>query len=129
MAESKTFLVTGASGHIGRGVIDALLKAGEQQVIGTTRAPEALADYAKQGVQVRAADFHKPAGLVAAFRGATHMLLISTHEVGTRVAAHRAALDAAKKAGVRHIFYTSHASPETSVSYVAPEHAVTEKAI
>jgi NAD(P)H dehydrogenase (quinone) len=129
MAESKTLVVTGASGYLGRLVIEALLNAGEKRVIGTTRRPGALADLAKRGVEIRAADFCKPEGLPEAFEGATHVLIISTNEVGSRVDAHRAAIEAAKKAGAKHIVYTSHAAADTSVSYVAPEHALTEKII
>ena len=129
MSKPEMLLVTGASGQLGRLVLDALVRSGEQRVIATTRKPETLADYAQKGVQVRAADFNEPESLVEAFSGATVMLLISTHEVGARVKPHLAAIEAAKKAGVRHIVYTSHSECETSVSAVAPEHAVTEKAI
>jgi NAD(P)H dehydrogenase (quinone) len=129
MSGSDTFLVTGASGQLGRLVLDALLERGAQHVIGTTRNPEALAEYAARGVDVRAGDFTKPGSLPEAFSGATHLLLISTHVVGSRSDAHRSANEAAKEAGVRHIFYTSHASPDTSSSPVAPEHAITEKTI
>lgn len=129
MPKTETLLVTGASGQLGRLVLDALVQSGEQPIIATTRTPERLADYAPKGVEVRAADYTKPEGLAKAFSGATRMLLISTQEVGTRLASQLAALEAAKKAGVRHIFYTSHSVPDTSVSVVAPEHAAMEKAI
>lgn len=129
MSDPETLLVTGASGQLGRLVLDALVKSGEQRVIATTRTPETLADYARNGVDVRAADYTEAESLPDAFSGATRLLLISTQEVGTRLTSLLAALDAAKKAGVRHIFYTSHSVPETSVSVVAPDHAAMEKAI
>jgi NAD(P)H dehydrogenase (quinone) len=126
---SKTYLVTGASGFLGRLVVEALLERGAERVIATTRDPAALADLAARRVEVRAADFSDPAGLAAAFAEATHLLMISTHGVGSRSATHGAAIDAANAAGVEHLFYTSHPFPETSTSPVAPEHAVTEKMI
>ncbi|GGC01296.1 NAD(P)-dependent oxidoreductase [Novosphingobium endophyticum] len=124
-----TYLVTGASGNLGRLVVQSLLRRGAKRVIATTRSPASLADLAAAGVEVRKADFDDAEGLVEAFSGATHMLLISTQSVGARVEQHAAALDAAKAAGVEHIFYTSHSFPDTSVSAVAPEHAAMERRI
>lgn len=129
MQDNDTILVTGASGNLGRLVVDALLARGARRVIATTRTPSSLADYAKRGVEVRSADFTAPESLVDAFRGATHMLLISTQTVGSRLQHQTDALEAARQAGVRHVFYTSHSFPDTSVSAVAPEHAAMEKAI
>lgn len=110
-------------------MVEALLERGAKQVVATTRTPEALSDLAQRGVDVRAADYSKPDGLVEAFCGATHLLLISTQAVGHRVEQHLNALNAAKRVGVRHIFYTSHSFADTSVSVAAAERAVMEKAI
>lgn len=129
MSEDETYLVASASGQLGRQVLEALLKRGAKRVIATTRTPESLAEYASRGVAVRQADYNQPDGLVQAFRGATRLLIISTLGAESRHAQHQAALDAAKAAGVRHVFYTSHAACETSVSVVAPDHARMEKAI
>lgn len=130
MAGDEVFLVAGASGNLGRLVLDALVKTGGNKIIATTRTPMKLAGYADQGVDIRAADYTAPKeGLVEAFRGATHMLLISTQEVGARYEYHLKALHAAIEAGVRHIFYTSHSHADTSISPVAPEHAMMEEAI
>ncbi|MGN6356686.1 MAG: SDR family oxidoreductase [Novosphingobium sp.] len=129
MHHTDTLLVTGASGNLGRAVVDALLERGAKRVLATTRTPSNLSDLAGKGVEVRAADYTAPAGLADAFRGATHMLLISTQAVGSRVEQQLNALEAARQAGVRHVFYTSHAFPDISVSAVAPEHAAMEKAI
>lgn len=129
MAGNPTLLVTGASGNLGRAVVEALLERGAKSLLATTRTPPSLADFAARGVEVRAADYTAPEDLAEAFRGATHMLLISTQSVGSRVEQQLNALEAARRAGVRHVFYTSHAFPDTSVSAVAPEHAAMEKAI
>lgn len=129
MPQDEKLLVAGASGQLGRLVLDALLAAGATNLIATTRTPATLEAYRERGVDVRAADYDQPEGLVDAFRGASRMLLISTQAVGARLAQHLAAFEAARAAGVRHIFYTSHAFPDESVSAVAPEHAAMEKAI
>lgn len=130
MRDGEVFLVAGASGQLGRLVLDALVSIGGHRIIATTRTPANLGRYAERGVDVRAADYTKPKdALVEAFQGATHMLLISTQEVGARYEHHLKALNAAIEAGVRHIFYTSHSHPDTSTSPVAPEHGMMEKAI
>ena len=72
-----------------------------------TRKPEKLADRAAQGCTVRYGDFDKPETLAEAVQGADKMLLISGTRVGARVVQHKAAIDAAAAAGVKHIIYTS----------------------
>lgn len=129
MSKNETYLVASASGQLGRQVLEALLKRGAEKIIATTRTPESLADYARRGVEVRHADYNQPEGLAHAFRDATRLLIISTLGAESRHAQHVAALEAAKAAGVKHVFYTSHACPDTSVSVVAPDHAAMEKSI
>jgi NAD(P)H dehydrogenase (quinone) len=123
-------VVTAATGHLGRLVIDQLLqKVPASQVIAAVRSPEKARDLAARGVQVREADYNQPATLEAAFQGAEKLLLISSSEVGQRVRQHQAAVDAAKKAGVRLIAYTSILHADTSGISLAPEHLQTEAAI
>jgi len=101
-------VLTGASGQYGRAATDRLIAQGRAaDLILITRTPDKLADRAAQGCEVRYGDFDKPDSLAAAVRGADRMLLISGTRVGARVAQHRAAIDAAAAAGVRHIAYTS----------------------
>jgi NAD(P)H dehydrogenase (quinone) len=123
-------VVTGASGQLGRVVIAALLKklpAGE--IVAAVRHPEKVADLAARGVQVRPADYDQPASLVAAFKGADKLLLISASEVGRRVPQHRAVIDAAKAAGVGLLAYTSILQAATSPLPLAAEHRETETLI
>src|SRR5688572_21563060 len=121
MSATDTVLVTGAAGHLGRRVLHHLLNTlgvPASRTIATTRRPESLAEWAARGVAVRAANFDDPGSLVAAFQGASRLLLISTDTLdkpGHRVIQHRAAIDAAAKAGVDHVIYTSMPSPETSL--------------
>lgn len=122
------YAITGASGQLGRLVIQQLLmQVPADQIIATTRNPEGLADFAAKGVVVRRADFGDPATLPAAFAGATRLLIISTDVVGQRVAGHKTAITAAKEAGVKHIAYTSvpKANPNGSHPILA-EHGQTE---
>jgi NAD(P)H dehydrogenase (quinone) len=123
-------VVTGASGQLGRLVIEALLKklpAGE--IVAAVRNPEKVADLAARGVQVRTADYDQPASLVAAFKGADKLLLISANEIGRRVPQHRAVIDAAKIAGVGLLAYTSILHADTSPLPLAAEHQETESLI
>lgn len=109
-----TLLVTGASGNLGRQAVEHLLAEGGTRVIAATRDPAKLADLAARGAEVRAADFDHPASLAAAFAGVDRLLLISTDTLdvpGKRLAQHRAAVAAAKAAGIGHVVYTSAPAP------------------
>ena len=108
-------VVSGASGHLGRGVAERLLTAKRPGPIRLlTRTPEAIADLAARGADVRPVDLDEPATLRGALEGAHRLLLISTDALDRRVAQHRAAIDAAVRADVRHVIYTSVVSPEPS---------------
>lgn len=132
-ATRQTLLVTGASGHLGRRVIEHLLEAKAGPIIATTRSPEKLADLAARGVEVREADFDNPASLAAAFAGADRLLLISTDVLdGTdrRIRQHQNAVAAAERAGVSHVLYTSIVNPAPgNPAAVAPDHYATEQAL
>jgi NAD(P)H dehydrogenase (quinone) len=117
----QTLFVTGASGQLGRRVVDILAAQGATVVAGT-RQPDK-----KSTVQARRADFDDPASLASAFDSVDRLLLISTDAIGRRVEQHKNAIEAAKKAGVKHIVYTSLVNPEGSPAVFAPEHVVTEK--
>jgi NAD(P)H dehydrogenase (quinone) len=111
-ASADKIIISGASGQLGQATIKALLARGvpAQHLILVSRTPDSLADYAKQGAAVRFGDFTKPESLPEAFAGGTRMLLISIGFGGgfTRPFAHKQAIDAAVKAGVKHIVYTSY---------------------
>lgn len=100
--------ITGASGHYGQLATDKLIAQGRAaDLILMTRRPEKLAHRAAQGCDVRYGDYDRPDSLRAAFVGAEKLLLISGTRVGARVVQHKAAIDAATRAGVSHILYTS----------------------
>lgn len=120
-------VVTGATGQLGRLVIQNLLKTvPAAQIVAAVRSPQKAADLAALGVQVREADYTKPATLAAAFAGADKLLLVSSSEIGQRAAQHRAAIDAARAAGVKLVAYTSILRAPTSTLALAAEHVETE---
>ena len=123
-------VVTGASGQLGRLVIQELLaRVPASSIVAAVRKPASVADLAAKGVQVREADYTRPETLDAAFKGADKVLLISSSEVGQRVAQHRHVVDAVKRAGVSLLAYTSLLHADTSPLGLAAEHVATEAAI
>lgn len=129
----RKLLVTGASGHLGRRVVELLLEAKTKHIIAMTRNPDKLKDLADKGVEVRAGNFEDPAGLEKAFAGVERLLLISTDEVsrpGQRLIQHQNAVAAAQKTGVQHVVYTSMPKPEPGNPITfAPDHYGTEQAL
>ncbi|MCF5733386.1 SDR family oxidoreductase [Pseudomonas syringae] len=120
-------VVTGATGQLGRLVIEQLLsRVPASQIIAAVRSPEKAADLSRQGIQVRQADYSQPATLDSAFAGADKVLLISSSEVGQRLPQHKAVIDAAKRAGVQLLAYTSVLHADTSALSLAKEHRETE---
>jgi NAD(P)H dehydrogenase (quinone) len=123
-------IVTGATGQLGRLVIASLLKTTPAaQIVAAVRDAGKAADLAARGVQVRRADYTDPASLDAAFQGATKVLLISSNELGNRVSQHINVIDAAKRAKVRLLAYTSVLHADRSALSLAAEHRATEDAV
>jgi NAD(P)H dehydrogenase (quinone) len=123
-------VVTGATGQLGRLIVKALLKkTAPSLVVAAVRSPDKAADLAQAGVNVRAADYDRPETLAAALQGAEKVLLISGNVIGHRVTQHRAVIDAARKAGVQLIAYTSVLRAPTTPLTVGPDHRETEAAI
>ncbi|OJT25789.1 NAD(P)-dependent oxidoreductase [Archangium sp. Cb G35] len=123
-------LVTGATGKLGRLVLEKLLeKVPAHQVIAAVRNPEKAAELRARGVQVRKADYSQPETLGAAFSGVEKVLLISSNEVGQRAAQHQAVVEAARKDGVKLLAYTSILHADRSGLALAAEHKATEELI
>jgi NAD(P)H dehydrogenase (quinone) len=116
--------VTGATGHLGRLVVERLkekLPAGE--IVALARSPEKAADL---GVEVHMANYDETETLAPALAGVDTLLLISASEVGKREVQHRNVIAAAKKAGVKRIVYTSLLRADSSPLSLAGEHLATE---
>jgi len=103
------FGITGASGKLGRMAVDyALALTGPENVVVTTRTPDAVRDLAERGISVRHGDFDQPSTLASAFAGVDRLLVVSaSNATGKRHDEHAAAIDAAVASGVRRIFFTS----------------------
>ncbi len=123
-------VVTGATGQLGRLVIQSLLKkVSVADIVATVRNVEKAQDLAALGVQVRQADYNQPESWDAALQGADKVLLISSNEIGQRAKQHQNVIDAAKRANVKLLAYTSVLHADTSVLGLASEHRETEAAI
>lgn len=123
-------VVTAANGQLGRLVIASLLKTlPAAAIVAAVRDPAKAADLAAQGVQVRRADYTDPASLDTALAGASKVLLISSNELGQRVPQHRNVIDAAVRAGVSLLAYTSLLHADTSPLALGAEHRATEDAL
>ena len=126
-----TIVVTGATGHLGHLIVEALLREGVEpsDIVAGGRSLAKLDDLAERGVRVAAIDYNDPATLAAALKGADTLMLVSASEPGKRVEQHKAVIDAAVAAGVKRIVYTSAPHATTSALILAPEHKGTEELI
>ncbi|MGB1237927.1 MAG: NAD(P)H-binding protein [Pseudomonadales bacterium] len=122
--------ISGASGQLGKLVIEALLQhLDAENIVALARQPEKLEALRAQGVEVRHADYNKPQTLAPALAGIDQLLLISGSEVGQRVAQHSAVIEAARAAEVSHLVYTSILKADSSPLILAQEHRETEAMI
>lgn len=124
-----SIVVTGATGHLGGHVIEQLLeKVPADRVTAVVRNPEKASGLAARGVRIAVADYDAPETFDGVFSAGDKVLLVSSSEVGRdRVAQHRAALDAARAAGVALLAYTS--GPGGLTAALADDHRGTEEAI
>ena len=122
-------VVTGATGLLGGAVVERLLARQPAEEIGVSvRDPTKAAALADRGVRVRRGDYDDAASLAHAFAGADQLLLVSAAATGeTALRQHRTAIDAARRAGVRRVVYTSHmgANPASAFAPMV-DHAATE---
>lgn len=127
---SGSILVTGASGNLGKLVVERLLaRAGSARIIAASRKPERLSGLAARGAELRRADFDDEASLASAFQGVERVLLVSTDELaepGKRLRQHAFAIRAAAAAGVQHVAYTSIVNPVGSRIVISKDHAGSE---
>ncbi len=119
--------VTGATGRLGRVVVSKLKeKVSSGNIVALVRSTQKAADL---GVEVREADYDRPETLGSALNGADTLLLISASEIGKRAVQHKNIIEAAVKAGVKWIIYTSLLHADTSSLSLAAEHLATEAAL
>jgi NAD(P)H dehydrogenase (quinone) len=122
--------VTGATGQLGRLVVDHLLKkVPASSVVAIVRNPSKASDFASRGISVRQADYTDQGALEKALAGVEKLLLVSSSEIGQRAVQHRNVISAAKRAGVKFLVYTSLLHANASSLDLAPEHLETEAVI
>lgn len=124
-------LVTGATGKLGSKVVESLLKSiPASELAVSVRNPEKAEGLRARGVEVRQGDFDHPETLDNAFKGINRLLIISADgDNETRIRQHTNAVEAAERAGVKFIAYTSLADATESKNLMAPPHVAAEAAI
>lgn len=128
---TATTVVLGATGRLGRAVIAALLarEARPASITAAGRNTEALNNLAAQGVATARVDYDDEAGLQAALHPGATVLLISGSDIAHRRAQHQRVIDAAVRAGVDRLVYTSVLRAGESELFVAPDHRAAEEAL
>jgi NAD(P)H dehydrogenase (quinone) len=125
-----SIVVTGATGQLGRLVVDTLLATvPAEQVVAAVRDKAKAAGLAERGVELRVADYDRPETLADVFRRGDVVLLISGSEVGRRVPQHTSVIEAAKAAGVARLVYTGVLGGPAADFRLADEHKATEQAV
>ncbi|MGS0688250.1 SDR family oxidoreductase [Nakamurella sp. GG22] len=128
---TMTYVITGATGQLGRLAVESLLARGVEpgNILATGRNVERLKDLADRGVRTRAIDYDEIDSLRAAFSRGDTVLFVSGSEAGRRLAQHRNVIEAARQADVGLLAYTSIANAELSRMQLAAEHQATEEAL
>ncbi|WP_306332620.1 NAD(P)H-binding protein [Streptomyces sp. KL118A] len=126
-----SIVVTGATGNLGRLVIEGLLAARVPagEIAAVVRDKGKAADLAERGIELRIADYSAPETLNGVFAAGDRVLMISGSEVGQRVPQHRAVVDAARAAGVSLLAYTGILGGPDADFDLAAEHKATEQLI
>ncbi|TCM96901.1 uncharacterized protein YbjT (DUF2867 family) [Paenibacillus sp. BK033] len=123
-------IVTGASGQLGRMVVNQLLERVPAGQIGVSvRDIDKVKELQERGVRVRKGDYNDAESLAHAFEGASQVLIVSSNSLGEKAFLHhRTAIEAARKSGVQRIHYTSQMG-SSKASYFPPmvDHAATEE--
>ncbi len=125
-------VVTGATGQLGAGIVASLLaRRPADRIVASVRDPAKAAALAGRGVAVRAGDFASPADLATAFEGASQAMVVSVDRLGDEARRlHRAAIAAARAAGVRRVLYSSHVGARTDSPFApAADHADAERCL
>jgi NAD(P)H dehydrogenase (quinone) len=122
-----SIVVTGATGHLGRHVVEQLLeKVPAEQITAVARDAAKAADLAGRGVRIARADYNSPASFDGLFSAGDKVLLISGNEFDKgRVQQHKVVIDAAGAAGVALLAYTS--APGSLTAALADDHRGTEE--
>jgi len=107
--------VSGASGKLGRKVLESLSQIGGHRLVGISRSPET----SPAPIEGRRGDYDEPTSLVGAYKGLDRLLLIPSADLrpGVRGGQLAAAIDAAKEAGVSHVVLMSAAGTREAAEH------------
>ncbi|TMW61469.1 hypothetical protein Poli38472_012660 [Pythium oligandrum] len=131
-SSTATLLVTGASGKLGKAVVQHLLdtvQVDPSRIVAGTRTPDKLSHFAERGVQVRHLDFNDAATVSTVALGVDRVLLICSDDVVGRLTTQKKAVEAFVEAGVQHILYTSLQALDKTLFKVGDDHRAMEEAI
>jgi len=126
------FVITGATGQLGRKIAQNLLQhVPAESIAVSVRDPAKADDLEIVGVRVRRGDYDDRASLSHAWEGAKRLLLVSSNAGaigGDPLAQHATAIAVAQELGVERIFYTSQVASSASSHFPpALTHAATEQ--
>ncbi|WP_317444834.1 SDR family oxidoreductase [Streptomyces collinus] len=124
-----SIVVTGATGHLGRLVVEQLLQqVPAERITAVVRDEAKAAGLAARGVRLAVADYNRPETFDGVFAAGDKVLLISGNEFAKgRVRQHQVVIDAARAAGVALLAYTS--APGSLKAALADDHRATEEAL
>ena len=126
-----SIVIAGATGQLGRLVVGELLQRGVPagEIVAGGRSAEQLADLAGLGVRTASVDYNDPASVDSALSEGDTLLLISGNDIQNRTAQHETVIDAAVRAKVAHILYTSVLAADSTPIILAPDHVKAEEYI
>ena len=126
-----SIVIAGATGQLGRLVVGELLQRGVPagEIVAGGRSAEQLADLAGLGVGTASIDYNDPASVDSALSEGDTLLLISGNDIQNRTAQHETVIDAAVRAKVAHILYTSVLAADSTPIILAPDHVKAEQYI
>jgi NAD(P)H dehydrogenase (quinone) len=124
-----SYVVTAATGQLGRQVVTSLLARGvpAAEILATARDLDRLTAAVPAGVRTARLDYADPSTIEGVFGPGDRVLLVSGSEFGQRVQQHRAVIEAAATAGVALLAYTSAPYADTTTMGLADEHRATEQ--
>lgn len=131
----ENILITGASGSYGKAVIENLVKLGvkTQLLYAMARDITTIAYLEKLGVNVVYGDYDDYESMLRAFLDIDKLLFVSGTKATNRAAQHKQVVKAAKRAGVKHIVYTSQLHKtdraDAPIKSIINSHLETENAI
>jgi NAD(P)H dehydrogenase (quinone) len=120
-------LITGATGHLGKDVIQSLLHKGvpAEDIIALVRDENKAKDLVEKGIQIKIGNYHDYDSLKEALRGVDKLLLVSSNGIVDRLNQHKNVINAAIENNVKHIVYTSidiKSFKDTVISHVSQVH-------